>query len=397
MDVAYTPGPGTLLGAGHRWILLAGAPTSDTPVEQLWTLLTAPVLHVDAVLAQVAAGWGPETPLVLVDTTPGAGTTHARGAARLTTLAGVHTLDLDLDLDLDPTTVTAETAETAPPLLPLLGGVVRADRAVLRPSVAPDRGAPEVSRGAPTAAPTDTPRPRVLIDGIPPEILAGGRPGATTATPATPADAAPTGQPAPSAGRSTQTPQERTVRRAVVDSDHDGHTTFRPGQPGRPGTSGGSHLEQPTSETVLAVRCPRGHVSAAFAPTCRVCGDPVPAQEPQRLARPVLGALVLPDGERVSLDRGVVLGRMPEPTAPVQWPHLVRLPAESTYVSRSHLSIELDGWLVLATDLGSRGGTTLRVPGRAPERIRSHEPYVWEPGQVLDLADSYEIVYEVTG
>ena len=153
-----------------------------------------------------------------------------------------------------------------------------------------------------------------------------------------------------------------------------------------------------THETVLAVHCPAGHVTAAYSPRCRVCHEPVPAQEPHRMPRPRLGTLHLPDGERVPLDRGVVFGRQPEPVAGgADWPHLVRLPADSTYVSRSHLSVVLDGWLVLATDLGSRGGTTLRVPGRPAQRIRGHEQYVWEPGQVLDLADSYEIVYEVTG
>ena len=115
------------------------------------------------------------------------------------------------------------------------------------------------------------------------------------------------------------------------------------------------------------------------------------------MPRPRLGTLHLPDGERVPLDRGIVIGRQPAPVpGGAEWPHLVRLPPEATYVSRSHLSIELDGWLVMATDLGSRGGTTLRAAGRTPERIRGHEPYVWEPGEVLDLADSFEIVYEVT-
>jgi hypothetical protein len=61
-----------------------------------------------------------------------------------------------------------------------------------------------------------------------------------------------------------------------------------------------------------------------------------------------------------------------------------------------HLQIELDGWLVLARDLGSRGGTTLRIPGRLPQRIRANERYVLEPGHSLDLADSYDIVYEVS-
>ena len=51
---------------------------------------------------------------------------------------------------------------------------------------------------------------------------------------------------------------------------------------------------------------------------------------------------------------------------------------------------------MLARDLGSRGGTTLRVPGRAPERIRANEPHVLEPGNRLDLADVYEILFEVT-
>ena len=61
-----------------------------------------------------------------------------------------------------------------------------------------------------------------------------------------------------------------------------------------------------------------------------------------------------------------------------------------------HVRIELEGWLVVARDLGSRGGTTWKVPGRAPERMRANEPYLLEPGHALDLADSYEVVFEVT-
>jgi hypothetical protein len=99
----------------------------------------------------------------------------------------------------------------------------------------------------------------------------------------------------------------------------------------------------------------------------------------------------------VPLDRGVVFGRRPAPVPESHdWPHLVHLPQDSTYVSRMHLQIELDGWLVLARDLGSRGGTTLRIPGRLPQRIRANERYVLEPGHALDLADVYEITYEVT-
>lgn len=156
------------------------------------------------------------------------------------------------------------------------------------------------------------------------------------------------------------------------------------------------HLRQSTQETVLAVHCPAGHVTPAYTPTCRVCHTTVPPQEPRRIPRPNLGSLRLPTGEHVPLDRGVIFGRKPAPLPDSSdWPHLVHLPQDETYVSRMHLQIELDGWLVLARDLGSRGGTTLRVPGRLPQRIRANERYVLEPGHALDLADVYEIVYEV--
>ena len=235
-----------------------------------------------------------------------------------------------------------------------------------------------------------------LIDGIPPEILAPTGPPAAPPAASFAASSAATPPPVTTAAPQGDVPHERTVRRASVDTDHDGRTTYRP-EEAVASRQPSTHLQQSTHETVLAAHCPAGHLTEAFTPTCRVCGAPVPPQQPQRLPRPRLGVLHLPDGETVPLDRGVVLGRLPAPTpGRSDWPHLVRLPDDATFVSRSHLSVELDGWLVVATDLGSRGGTTLRVPGRAPERIRAHEPYVWEPGQVLDLADSYEIVYEVT-
>jgi hypothetical protein len=156
------------------------------------------------------------------------------------------------------------------------------------------------------------------------------------------------------------------------------------------------HLHQSTHETVLAVKCGAGHPTPPYSAHCRVCGADVAPQEPQRVARPSLGRLRLPNGQHVPLDRGVVLGRRPAPLPEgEEWPHLVELPTDSTYVSRLHLEIRLDGWLVMARDLGSQGGTTLKVPGRPPTRIRAHESYILEPGHALDLADAYEVVVEV--
>jgi pSer/pThr/pTyr-binding forkhead associated (FHA) protein len=74
----------------------------------------------------------------------------------------------------------------------------------------------------------------------------------------------------------------------------------------------------------------------------------------------------------------------------------VNLSGDSTYLSRNHLRIDLDGWHVLARDLGSRGGTTLFAPGRDPERIRAHEPHLLEPGTVVDLAGAYQVTLLTT-
>jgi hypothetical protein len=94
----------------------------------------------------------------------------------------------------------------------------------------------------------------------------------------------------------------------------------------------------------------------------------------------------------VPLDRGGRAGSQPAPLEDsTDWPHLVHLPSDHTFVSRMHLHIELDGWLVLARDLGSRGGTMLAMPGRDPEQMRSQEAYVLEPGASLDLAEVYEV------
>lgn len=421
MEATYTPGDGLVVGAGSRWLLASTAPDAAT-VETLWTLLTGPRPDAAAVLDVARAGCGPDAAVVLVDLTVGAESSLTHGAARHRTLDGVHTLDLGA-------APSSTDAVLDRPGRRLVGGVVAASRLELRPAARGVRPVPAVARPGTTPAPADGapaataaaapgPAPAGLIDGIPSAILA-----ATAPTPV-PASVVPveTDEPPADAPRLVErmglthtvrrdldgasrppgpppTPSPTPPATAADDPDHDGQTTYRPADIGAPPPPPpGAHLRQATHETVLAVHCPAGHVTAAFSPRCRVCHEPVAPQEPHRMPRPRLGTLHLPDGERVPLDRGVVLGRQPEPVPGTDdWPHLVRLPHDATYVSRSHLSVVLDGWLVLATDLGSRGGTTLRVAGRPPQRIRGHEQYVWEPGQVLDLADSYEIVYSVDG
>lgn len=343
MATTYDAGEGLLVGSGSVWLLVDDVP--DAVVVERWLeIAQGGSGAVDRLLAAVESHYaGTPGALAVLDTTPGAERSVVRGRGAVTADGDARVLDVGLT--------------GRGPVLPLVAGAVAAASA--RVDV-PARG----------SAPG-------IIDGIPPEVMASTRP----PTPVAPAP---------------QEPRSHTVARVdgrraappvTYQPDHDGHTSMRTD----------AHLRQSTHETVLAALCVSFHPTPPHAPTCRVCGAPVLPQEPQRVPRPVLGRLVLPTGEWVGLDRGAVFGRKPAPLADGEsWPHLVTLPGDSTYLSRVHLEVRLDGWLVLARDLGSQGGTTLKVPGRPPQRIRANEPHVLEAGHVLDLADVYEIRFEVS-
>lgn len=360
MDVHYAPGSGVLVARGDRWLLLeagsAGVPQGL--LEQLWRDLEHPG-GLAAAAATVRA--------------------HAPGAAvaALSADSGERLVEgaASVERQDDTWVLRVGSGSRAEPTLPLLGGVVAAEAAVV-----------------PCVAPATATGSHALIDGIPPEILA-----ASSTAPAGDATTPP------------GVPEHHTVRRAPLgpetdavqvtgpaagDTDHDRHTRLRAAGPVAP--AGSEHLQQATSDTVLAARCEQGHLTDSLGPVCRSCGRPVPPQEPVRVLRPPLGVLDLPDGGRVLLDRPVVLGRSPHPTGAGDWPHLVRLPHEATHLSRMHLRVDLDGWHVLAVDLGSRGGSTIALPGRDPERIRPGEPHLLEHGAVVDLAESYRITYLTT-
>ncbi|HEX2896407.1 MAG TPA: FHA domain-containing protein [Marmoricola sp.] len=150
--------------------------------------------------------------------------------------------------------------------------------------------------------------------------------------------------------------------------------------------------------TVLAVRCPRSHLSSAYSAQCRVCGEEVGEQVPTEQPRPALGQLVLSTGEIVILDRDVVLGRAPESAEedPALRPNLVRL-TDSDEVSRMHVRVTLDGWQPMIRDLGSSNGTTLTLSSSSPQQLRPQEDYALEPGCEVALADVVSFRFEVTG
>lgn len=148
--------------------------------------------------------------------------------------------------------------------------------------------------------------------------------------------------------------------------------------------------------TVLAGRCPAGHLTPAHSAHCRVCRAEVPEQVGFEIARPALGVLQLSTGDSVTLDRGVFIGRAPSaPEGAEQRPHLVRVASPENDVSRTHAEVVLDGWHVFIRDLGSTNGTTVELPGQPPVRLRSDDLQLLEPGAVITLADEIRCVFEV--
>ncbi len=375
-----------LLGSGARWVLMAD-PADEQVVEEVWDILAMPAPSgssvVERVLAVVEKAFDGDPPgLAMVDFTSGASTSLSRGAGHVR-LAGPGRV-LSLDSGTDPPALS--------PTRRLIGGVVGADRVELSPisaKVAPVHHAWEVDAPAPSAA---------LIDGIPDAILAAkgpdGPPPRTRARPPVEdtGSLSDTSEPDPMLMERIEAGARTTIQPANAPhaaepeglDDHDGSTTVRP-----------THLAQPAAPTVVAVSCPLGHLTPPAAPQCRVCHQRVAPQQPRRVDRPALGGLRLPTGEVVPLDRGVILGRKPAPAAgSTDWPHLVHLPADHSFVSRRHLEVELDGWDVVARDLDSRGGTTITSPGREAQRMRPHDAYVIEPGTVLDMAQVYAVRFE---
>ena len=116
----------------------------------------------------------------------------------------------------------------------------------------------------------------------------------------------------------------------------------------------------------------------------------------ERAPRAALGVLVFGSGERVVVDRTLVLGRNPRPVdeAPQGSPtRLVKLPQPG--VSRRHAVIRLDRWTATIDDLGSANGTTVTSPTGALTDLRPGHPVELGVGDVVVLGGDVSFVVQV--
>lgn len=217
---------------------------------------------------------------------------------------------------------------------------------------------------APAAAPVVTADPRTE-DSIPHTTLAPPREEPVTAPVAAPADPAP--DPEPYAFLFGD-----TVYRTVAGAD----VRIPNPDPERPGDHDG--------RTVLV--------------------DELEAHEQGELpvappaAGPVL-QLVLPDGAIEPLTAPLLIGRSPSDPgvdASGGTPRLVTVASGDKDISRTHARVEIAGGAVVVTDLDSKNGTSVTMPGAAPRRLRAGEPAVVLPDTVIDLGGGVILTVQET-
>ncbi len=172
----------------------------------------------------------------------------------------------------------------------------------------------------------------------------------------------------------------------------------RPNGPAHPHPpTGGSAAPAPQAPSravmIPGVICPNGHANSPERHQCRTCGGPL-EHSTRSVPRPPLGYVQISTGNRVVLDRSAVIGRRPRASrvSADDVPQLVTVPSPQQDISRSHVELRLEGWHVVATDLGTTNGTTLIRPGTEPVRLRAGEGVVLGEGDQLDLGDGVRLM-----
>jgi len=141
---------------------------------------------------------------------------------------------------------------------------------------------------------------------------------------------------------------------------------------------------------IQGVYCKNGHFDDPDALFCAICGISMNQQTlvPRPGERPPLGVLLLDDGAVFQLDSDYVVGREPGLDSSVAAGNArpLRVSDESGIVSRVHARIQLDGWRVLVTDLGSANGTRVLLPSQpADQPLAPQVPVVLATGSQVDL------------
>ena len=108
--------------------------------------------------------------------------------------------------------------------------------------------------------------------------------------------------------------------------------------------------------------------------------------------------LALSSGTREPLTQPILVGRSPSVSqvSGGQMPRLLTVGTPDQDISRTHVRFVLEGGTVVVTDLHSRNGTLVVLPGKEPQKLRAGEPTSVITGTVVDLGGGATLTVEET-
>ena len=106
--------------------------------------------------------------------------------------------------------------------------------------------------------------------------------------------------------------------------------------------------------------------------------------------------LALSNGSREALTQPILVGRSPSVSRVPggQMPRLLTVGTPDQDISRTHVRFVLEGGTVVVTDLHSRNGTLVVLPGKEPQKLRAGEPTSVIAGTVVDLGGGVTLTVE---
>jgi hypothetical protein len=115
------------------------------------------------------------------------------------------------------------------------------------------------------------------------------------------------------------------------------------------------------------------------------------SKAPAPVAAPVY-TLRLSTGGSETLDGIALIGRSPSVSkvSGGRMPKLIAIPGEQD-ISRNHVQFALEGDTVVVTDLHSRNGTSIVLPGKSPQLLRQGEPTAVLVDTVVDIGGGVTI------
>ena len=106
--------------------------------------------------------------------------------------------------------------------------------------------------------------------------------------------------------------------------------------------------------------------------------------------------VIAPTGAREPLTQPILMGRSPSvgKVSGGQIPRLVTIGTVDQDISRNHAQFALEGGTVVITDLHSRNGTLVALPGKSAQKLRAGEPTSVIVGTVVDFGGGVTVTVE---